>query len=135
MLHIAAHNILRKDVPIFSALQLSGGTLTVEQCYDLNVTGTPLVTLSGCATASGLDTGGALLAFQSAFFAAGAHRVLSSLWPVDDEATMTFMGVFYQLLATGYAPAQALQRTQQELLTQPEHNHPAVWAAFTCSRR
>lgn len=135
LLHIAAHTLLRADIPIFSALQLAGGTLTVEQCYELSLTGTALVTLSGCVTASGLDSGGALLAFQSAFFVAGAQRVVSSLWPVDDDATAHCMGMFYRLLADGHAPQIALQRAQQELLTQPGYEHPAIWAAFTCSRR
>lgn len=135
ILHIAAHSDLRDDAPIFSALRLAGGLLSVEQCYDLHLAGTNLVALSGCTTATGMDTGGALLAFQSAFFVAGAHVVLSSLWPIDDAATATLIGRYYTLLASGASPAAALRATQQSLLDDAAYCHPAFWAAFMCSRR
>ena len=134
-LHIAAHSLLRDDAPIFSALQLAGELLSVEQCYDLPLDGTQLVTLSGCTTSAGLDSGGALLAFQTALFAAGAHAVVSSLWPVDDDLAATWMRHFYRALAAGIAPAVALQRTQHALLAMPESRHPAIWAAFSCMQR
>jgi tetratricopeptide (TPR) repeat protein len=135
ILHIAAHSDLRQDAPIFSALRLAGGLLSVEQCYDLHLAGTKLVILSGCTTATGMDTGGALLAFQSAFFVAGAHMVLSSLWPIDDAATAILMARFYTFLAGSSSPATALRATQQSLLDDPAYNHPAIWAAFICSCR
>jgi tetratricopeptide (TPR) repeat protein len=135
LLHIAAHSILREDAPIFSALQLVGGLLSVEQCYDLPLAGTELVTLSACATGTGLDSGGALLAFQSALFVAGARQVLSSLWPIDDQATAAWMGRFYHQLAAGQSAAAALCQTQRALLADVAYGHPAIWAAFTCSRR
>jgi tetratricopeptide (TPR) repeat protein len=135
VLHLAAHSVLRSDAPIFSALQLAGGTLSVEQCFELNLAGCELVTLSACATSSGLESGGALLALQSAFFVAGAQRVLSTLWPVDDEATAHGMGQFYRLLAAGLPPAEALRQTQALLRADAAYRHPAHWAAFTCSRR
>jgi CHAT domain-containing protein len=135
LLHIAAHSILREDAPIFSALRLAGGLLSVEQCYGLALTGTELVVLSGCATASGLDSGGALLAFQSALFVAGARQVVSSLWPIDDVATVEWMASFYQQLAAGLPPATALRYTQRALLASSQHRHPVFWAAFAISRR
>jgi len=135
ILHLAAHTILREDLPIFSALQLSGGVLAVEQCYDLPLAGTELVTLSACTTASGMESGGALLAFQSAFFVAGVRRVLSSLWAVGDASTAAWMGRFYRAIAAGHDPAIALGQTQRSLIADPGLGHPAIWAAFMCSRR
>jgi CHAT domain-containing protein len=135
LLHIAAHSSLREDAPIFSALQLAGGLLSVEECYELPLAGAELVTLSACATAAGLETGGALLAFQSAFFIAGARQVVSSLWPIDDQATVVWMRHFYQLLATGLPAPTALRQTQRLLMADPATDHPAIWAAFICSRR
>ena len=134
LLHIAAHSQRREDAPIFSALVLSGEALTVEQCYDLPLTGTALVTLSGCTTATGLDTGGSLLAFQSALHSAGAHAVVSSLWLLDDAAAVTWMECFYKFVAEGYGPPAALQRCQQTLLSDSALRHPALWAAFACSQ-
>lgn len=135
ILHLAAHSVLRDDAPIFSALQLSGALLSVEQCYELPLAGTELVTLSACATASGLETGGALLAFQSAFLIAGAHNVLSSLWPIDDAATATFMLQFYGQLAAGLTPPAALRAAQRALMRDPASDHPAIWAPFICTLR
>lgn len=134
-LHIVAHTILRTDAPILSALQLTEELLSVEQCYELNLAGTELVTLSSCGTAAGMESGGALLAFQTALFVAGAQRVLTSLWPIQDEATGAWMGHFYRLLALGSPPPVALRQTQLHLLNHPAYRHPACWAAFTCSRR
>ena len=134
ILHIAAHSLLRSDLPLLSALQLEGGMLSVEQCYDLPLQNTKLVTLNGCTTATGFETGGALLAFQSAFLVAGAHNVISSLWSVDDQTAAAFMAQFYQNYADGLAPVAALRQTQLTLLQNPHTNHPAMWAAFACSR-
>lgn len=135
ILHLAAHTLVRDDAPLFSALHLSGAVLTVEQCFELPLQGTLLVTLSGCTTASGQETGGALLAFQTALMVAGARQVLSSLWPIDDEAAAHWMATFYQALVAGRSPSAALQSTQRVLLAQAGYRHPAIWAAFALSRR
>jgi CHAT domain-containing protein len=135
ILHIAAHMLPRPDAPIFSALQLPDGLLSVEQCYQLPLAGSDLVVLSGCTTAAGLDSGGAVLAFQSALFVAGARHVVNSLWQIDDALTAVWMGRFYQALAAGATPVAALRATQRALLADPDFLHPALWAAFTCSRR
>ncbi|MBV9790435.1 MAG: CHAT domain-containing protein, partial [Chloroflexi bacterium] len=133
LLHIAAHSILREDAPIFAALQLQDDLLSVEECYNLALRGTVLATLSGCATATGLDSGGSLLAFQSALFVAGVQTVVSSLWPVDDRATAVWMEQFYRAL--GSDAAAAVRATQLALLADRRMEHPAIWAAFVCSRR
>lgn len=132
ILHIAAHSFLRSDLPLLSALQLEGGMLSVEQCYDLPLQNTELVTLNGCTTATGFETGGALLAFQSAFFVAGASNVISSLWAVDDQTAAAFMSQFYQSYAMGMSSTAALRQTQLTLLQNPPTNHPAIWSAFAC---
>ncbi len=134
-LHLAAHTLLREDAPIFSGLQLAGEVLTVEACYELPLRGTTLVTLSGCTTAGGQENESALLAFQAALFVAGAQRVLSSLWPVADDAAAIWMAHFYDFLAQGMSVAQAVQATQRHLLADPRYSHPAIWAAFACARR
>ena len=134
-LHIAAHTLQRDDAPLFTGVRLSQEVLTVEQCYELPLRGTQLVTLSGCATGSGLDTGGALLALQTACFVAGAQRVLSSLWPVSDAATAHWMDDFYDYIADGSDPCTAIRQAQLAQLNQPGYCPPAVWAAFACWRR
>ena len=135
-LHIAGHTIPNNDAPIMWAFQLTDEVLSVEQSYELPLEGTELVTLSGCTTASGLENGGALLAFQSAFFVAGARRVLSSLWPIQDDTSISlWMEHFYRLLALDVTAPDALQLTQIHFLSDPFYSHPAMWAAFVCARR
>lgn len=147
VLHLAAHQIERGEgkstmpAPIFTALQLAGGVFTVEQCFDLPLAGTELVTLGGCTTGGGLETGGSLLAFQSACFVAGARRVVASLWSVHERDAHLWMAHFYRYLhehrqATGaWHPAAAVRQAQRALLRDPQTSHPAVWANFACSRR
>lgn len=135
ILHIAAHSLIRADAPLFTGLQLAGEVLTVEQCYELPLRGTELVTLSGCTTASGQESESALLAFQTAFLLAGAQRVLTTLWPIADDAAVLWMAHFYRGLATGLTVPQAMQRTQQHFWADPALCHPALWAPFTSTRR
>ena len=136
LLHIAAHTLQRGDAPFFTAIQLSGEVLSVEQSYDLPLWGTELVTLSGCTTADGMASEAALFAFQSAFLIAGAQRVLCTLWPIADGMAGPIMHTFYTFLQTGIRPPDALRQTQLTLLQHPTtYRHPALWAAFTCIRR
>ncbi len=143
LLHIAAHhdNSVIHQNPIFSAFHITGGLFSVEQCFDLPLTGTELVTLGGCTTAAGLDTGGSLLAFQSACFVAGAQRVLASCWPLHESDSAVLMEHFYGFLSyivrteSQLNPATALRHTQLALLEHSDWSHPAIWANFVCCRR
>ena len=52
-----------------------------------------MVVLSGCRTALGKQVRGeGLVGLPQAFMYAGARRVVSSLWGVDDAATATLAG-------------------------------------------
>lgn len=135
-IHFSAHTLpLREEMPIFTGLQLTGGVLSVEECYDLPVAGAELVTLSSCTSNLGMDNYGSLLAFQSAFLIAGAKRVVSTLWAVDNLVTPDWVKTFYTHLAAGLAPHEAVRKTQLAFLAQEHLCHPALWAAFVCSRR
>jgi CHAT domain-containing protein len=73
-----------------------------------------LVTLSACRTALGKELNGTgVISLTSAFLHAGAARVLSTLWEIDDEAGAEFMRLFYERLLTHRdSPASALRRAQ-----------------------
>ncbi|MEI7768561.1 MAG: CHAT domain-containing tetratricopeptide repeat protein [Chloroflexales bacterium] len=135
VLHISAHTEIDPEPSIFSSIQLAGSMLTIERCYDLLLAGTELAVLNGCTTASGMESGGALLAFQSALLIAGAQRVLSSLWQINDDFAAAFMVVFYAYLAAGQLPPTALRAAQIDLMQRPETAYPAAWAAFAITRR
>ena len=135
ILHIAAHTIQRGDAPLFTGIQLHNEVLSVEQSFDLPLWGTELVTLSGCATASGMDSDAALFAFQSALLIAGSKRILCTLWPIADGIPGPLMNYFYHELQQGMNIPAALRATQLHFLQDPTYCHPALWAAFTTFRR
>jgi CHAT domain-containing protein len=135
ILHLSAHSELDREPTIFSSLQQTEAMLTIEQCYDLRLAGSELVVLHGCTTASGMESGGALLAFQTALLVAGAQRVMTSLWPLRDELAAPGMAAFYQQIAAGQAPAHALSAAQRALIQHPTLHHPATWAGYALVRR
>jgi tetratricopeptide (TPR) repeat protein len=129
VIHLACHGQFRSDNPMFSALDLHDGPLTVELAESLSLR-SGMVVLSACETGlATLGTGDEMVGLVRAFLIAGAARVLASLWPVDDAITAEFMASFYPALCRGDSPAIALQRAQDEVRL--KHPHPFYWAAFT----
>ncbi len=129
VIHLACHAQFRSDNPMFSALHLHDGALTVERVQALALT-PAIVVLSACETGlADHGRGDEHVGLVGAFLTAGASRVLASLWPVDDQITATFMQHFYGALTQGRSPAAALRSAQNELMQL--HPHPFFWAAFT----
>ena len=129
VIHLACHGQFRSDNPMFSALHLHDGLLTVEAAESLGLR-PGIVVLSACETGlAELGSGDEMVGLVRAFLVAGAARVLASLWPVDDAVTASFMASFYAALCRGQAPAAALQRAQIDVMQ--THPHPFYWAAFT----
>lgn len=128
VLHLACHGHFRPDNPLFSALQLSDGRLTVRDAYALKLN-CGLVTLSACETGmNAIAPGDELVGLVRGFFAAGAPSLLVSLWPVDDATTVEFMRLFYQQVVAGTGLAAALRHTQCQLLQ--TKMHPFFWSPF-----
>jgi len=119
-----------------SGLVLADGFLTAEEVSALRLQGTELVVLSGCDTARGTaEAGEGLLGLRRAFHAAGARQVVSSLWPVDDQATQTWMTNFYQAkLEKGSSISQSVRAASlAELRARRQSTrstHPFYWGGF-----
>jgi CHAT domain-containing protein len=129
VIHLACHAQFRNDNPMFSALHLLDGALSVEQIEALSLQAATVV-LSGCDTGlADQSAGDERVGLVRAFLLAGASRVVASQWTVDDEITSHFMGHFYGALRAGQTPAAALRLAQLEL--KQHHPHPFYWAAFT----
>jgi tetratricopeptide (TPR) repeat protein len=128
VVHLACHGQFRADNPMFSALHLHDGALTVEAAEALTLDA-GIVVLSACETGlAAQGSGDEMFGLVRAFFVAGAARVLASLWPVDDKTTAAFMGHFYRSLQAASTPSQALQAAQNQIREgQP---HPFYWAPF-----
>jgi CHAT domain-containing protein len=129
VIHFACHAQFRADNPMFSALHLHDGALTVEAAESLGLNQCTVV-LSACETAlADQGCGDEMVGLVRAFLVAGAARVVASLWPVDDRITAEFMTHFYAALARDRAPAAALREAQ--INVRRNHPHPYYWAAFT----
>jgi tetratricopeptide (TPR) repeat protein len=133
IIHLATHGHSRMDAPNFSSVRLADGQLTALDVFNLNLEGCELVTLSGCETGLSLSSGGdEQIGLGRAFLAAGVPSLVTSLWPVEDNATNELMKSFYEHLLRGEGKVQALRAAQCSLLhgTSSAYTHPYFWAAF-----
>lgn len=129
ILHVACHGHFRPDNPLFSAIELSNGQLTVRDTYQLELH-SELVVLSACETGvNDIAPGNELLGLARGFMSAGTSALIMSLWAVDDASTTRTMEIFYTHLRAGVRPAAALRLAQ--LAISQEQPHPFFWAPFT----
>jgi CHAT domain-containing protein len=83
--------------------------------------------------------GEGILGLRRAFHLAGAEVLVTSLWPVEDEATAEWMDAFYSAMwRDGQDPARAARSASlsTRALRQAAglSAHPAYWAAFVVAR-
>ena len=143
ILHLATHGYLDgSDIDssfLVSGKKTVGGKLIQEKLYlkdiyDLNLSSSKLVVLSGC------DTGkvGNLLnepddivgSLASAFRVAGANTILASLWRAHDETTKIIMQNFYENISLGLDKSESLRRAELKVKENPKYGHPLFWALF-----
>ncbi|MEL6891739.1 MAG: CHAT domain-containing protein [Actinomycetota bacterium] len=106
--HLACHGKFRGDNPLFSALDLHDGPLTVydlEQCDRVP----EVVVLSACDVGRADAAGGSvLLGFATALLDLGVRWVVAPLTPVNDERSVALMVRLHEHLAAGVDAATAL---------------------------
>jgi CHAT domain-containing protein/Tfp pilus assembly protein PilF len=140
-LHFATHGIVNSAHPELSGILLSmvdergrpqQGFLQLSDIYSLTLSA-DLVVLSACQTGLGKDMEGeGIIGLTRGFFYAGASRVVSSFWNIDDAATAELMRKFYEgILIQKLAPAAALRSAQLETRKQRRYRSPYYWAGFT----
>ena len=128
LVHLACHGLFRADNPLFSALRLGDGWLTVAEAAELELQA-GLVTLSACESGrSRVVEGDELLGLTRAFLGSGAASLIVSLWLVNDASTAQLMEEFYRCLQAGQSKAAALRAAQRTLLA--TKSHPYYWAPF-----
>jgi outer membrane protein assembly factor BamB len=107
---------------------------TALELSNLDLEGTQLVVLSACDTGlGGVTAGEGVFGLRRAFAAAGARRIVLSLWKVDDAATSFLMGAFYKALKSGLDVDDALAHAQGETRRKPGWAQPYYWAGFILS--
>ena len=141
IVHFASHGLLSVAHPELSGIVLSlvdergrarDGFLRLHDVYGLQMPA-DLVVLSGCQTGLGREIRGeGLLGLNRGFMYAGAARVMSSLWKVDDRATAELMERFYRALRSARKPAAAaaLREAQAGMAADPRWRAPYYWAGF-----
>jgi len=131
IIHFATHALYDAHSPLQSALILSDGhkavPLTAERLYEKPLHAR-LVVLSACETGMGrIVSGNDLLGLVRSFYLGGARQILSSLWPVEDEATRFFMEAFYENSSDGnYGRAWIAARDRLKILGY----YPSAYGAF-----
>jgi CHAT domain-containing protein len=140
ILHFLTHGVFDEEHPERSALVLSGADgagrvrdpfLTAKEVEGLHLRA-ELVVLSGCQSGRGSEVSGeGLVGLSRAFFAAGATRLVASVFDVFDPDAPAFMAAFYHgLLAENRSPGDALRQAQLATWRQPGRDAPASWAGF-----
>jgi CHAT domain-containing protein/tetratricopeptide (TPR) repeat protein len=132
LVHFAAHAVTDEVNPDRSRIHLSpgddkeDGLLQVREITELDL-GSRIVVLSTCESASGeILRGEGVMGLARAFFQAGAHTVVASLWPLRDDYGAALFDRFYHHLGTGTSVAAALQAAQ---LDRMKEGAPAeAWA-------
>ncbi len=116
--HFSSHGGTNWDEPKKSGLLMTHDELlTVQDLFDLHLTGARLATLSACETGIiGTQLPDEVIALPAAFLQAGFAGVLASLWSVEEISTAMLMESFYRLWREdGFEPALALQAAQRWL--------------------
>jgi tetratricopeptide (TPR) repeat protein len=127
-IHIGTHGRFRRDNPMFSAIRLGDGYLTLYDLYGMSLPA-ELVTLSGCST--GLNVvakGDEPLGLVRGLLHAGARTLMLTLWDVQDRTAADLMKGFYLNLQSGLDKAEALRAAMLHL--REAHPHPYHWAPF-----
>lgn len=141
LIHLATHGRFDESQPLAGAIALApdspatgkasasdDGFLTAAEIMALPLQA-DLVVLSACDTGRGRITGDGVLGLSRAFIAAGANRVLVSLWQIPDQPTADLMVEFYRQRQTS---ADAVQALRQAKLQAIQNGRPITdWAAFT----
>ena len=132
LVHLATHGLWDETQGLESAIALApstqdDGLLTAAELLSLPLSA-DLVVLSACDTGRGRITGDGVIGLSRSLLAAGAPRLVVSLWQVPDQPTADLMTAFYDALLAGVAPAQALRRAM--LQTRDRYDDVAAWAGF-----
>jgi len=117
--HIAAHGTFRADSPLFSALRLDDGPLTVYDLERLRRAPRQLVLSScdsGLAAPAGADE---LLGLASSLMPLGTTGIVASLVPVNDSAVVPLMTALHRALRRGAGMAEALRDARRESGSDP----------------
>ncbi|KAL9988978.1 hypothetical protein ACROYT_G003477 [Oculina patagonica] len=138
LVHIAAHgDVERGEIALAPNSSVIGipkkedFMLTMKDIAEVGIRA-KLVVLSCCHSARGkILTAEGVVGIARAFMGSGARSVLMSLWAVDDEATKTFMEIFYKcLIHEKMSASEALHQSMKKMRESTEYKDVKYWAPF-----
>ena len=143
IIHIAAHGEPNRgevilapntshDQPCLSVANPESFLLTQEDITSISLQAR-LVVLCCCHTGRGKVSSEGVIGIARSFLAAGARSVLSTLWPINDWATIALMKKFYEELFQETPVCEALRRAKNFLLEHENKKFQSIrmWAPFT----
>ena len=136
LVHIAAHgcpdtggiilspNLASSDNPEEKDFLLTMADVLEAQLH------AKLVVLSCCYSGQGAIKAEGVVGIARAFLGAGARSVIASLWAISDDATMEFMGHFYEHLVAGKSASKSLHQAMKTLRESGKFDAVKYWAPF-----
>lgn len=113
--HLACHGTLRSDNPMFSAVILADGPVTVQELHSSGVAPRRLVLASCHSGADVAYDGDEVLGLVSAMLSRGTAGVVASIAAVPDVEVVDLMLALHRRLAAGQTMARALHGARGEI--------------------
>jgi len=133
MLHYAGHARPGSDVAgvIPFGTDAYRGALTAQEIARFRFMRHPLVVLAACGTLRGnADRIEGMPSLARAFLAAGASKVVGTLWDIPDDASERFFVLYHHQPRLQHDAAAALASTQRLFVQRRNsRSHPFFWAA------
>ena len=135
VIHLATHGQFSSQAEKTFILA-SDGAINIKQLDSLFRSREPnqsriidLLVLSACETAPGDNR--AVLGLAGMAVRAGARSTIASLWSLNDQSAVEFMGHFYEQLIQGKSRAEALRQAQLAFLKNKNgYDAPLYWAPY-----
>lgn len=105
------------------------GILTSSELQSTDLSSCQLMTLSCCRSARGTISGDGVLGLSRALLVGGVKCVVSTLWAIEDEATVDLMKVFYRKYKDCNDAPAAMRLAMLHLINNGFHSNQ--WSAFT----
>ena len=142
LIHISSHAQALDSLSVYSWISFSDYELPNEddhklylsEIYALRIPA-ELIILGACETGTGeLNNGEGVMSLARGFIHAGCQSVVTTLWPVSNNATNQIMSNFYGHLVNGVYKHSALRQSQLDYLEDGNTDglgaHPFFWAGY-----
>ncbi|MFI5494969.1 CHAT domain-containing protein [Actinoplanes sp. NPDC051859] len=129
--HLACHGLFRSDSPLFSALELSDGRLTLYEMLSHGVAPHRVVLASCDSGAQRSYSGDEVLGFVGAMMSTGSAGIAATDLPIPDGACAGSMAVLHDRIARGDSLATAVWHARQALSAGGGPEEYVAWCGLT----